>query len=250
MIDSWPDVVLGGFIGAVIALVGAGAVAGTRQRADAPAGSTTVAPDFLAHLIAEGRCEWVARHLADTRRLRDGYGIYPHPVGGSPCQRIGPGGVMEVLMIRPGATGDHLPGPNDTTVFQELMSHARTGSTLRFSMLTVFLTATAALLAGFASQSYPRGLIAAGGLALSVAFLVLEMVLSLNLAALNETARKLARARHGDIMTHRRPGVLWAVRITLVLLFLSIIGFWAVALFDPARVSPPPPPAGAQPLTR
>ncbi|MEZ5627268.1 MAG: hypothetical protein R3E34_07060 [Rhodocyclaceae bacterium] len=241
MIDSWPDVVLGGFIGAAAVLVGVGAVASARRRADTAAGSTTVAPDFLGHLIADGRCEWVARHLADTRRQRDGYGIYPHPVDGAPCQRIGPGGVMELLMIRPGATGNDLPGPNDTAVFQELMSHARTGSALRFSMLTVFLTATAALLAGFANPSYPRGLIAAGGLALSVAFLVLEVVLSLNLAALNETARKLARPRHGDIMTHRRPGVLWAVRITLVLLFLSIIGFWAVALLDPARVSLPPP---------
>ncbi|MFV0662073.1 hypothetical protein [Denitromonas sp.] len=221
-----------------------------RQRADATASSTTVAPDFLGHLIADGRCEWVARHLADTRRQRDGYGIYPHPVDGAPCQRIGPDGVMELLMIRPGATGNDLPGPNDTAVFQELMSHARTGSTLRFSMLTVFLTATAALLAGFASQSYPRGLIAAGGLALSVAFLVLEIVLSLNLAALNETARKLARPRHGDIMSHRRPGVLWAVRITLVLLFLSIIGFWAVALLDPDRISLPPTPAGIAPLVR
>ena len=250
MIDSWPDVVLGGFIGAVIALVAAGAVAGTRPRADATASGTAVAPDFLGHLIAEGRCEWVARHLADTRRQREGYGIYPHPVGGAPCQRLGPGGVIEVLMVRPGATGDHLPGPNDTTVFQELMSHARTGSPLRFSMLTVFLTATAALLAGFASQSYPRGLIAAGGLALSVAFLVLEIVLSLNLAALNETARRLARPRHGDIMSHRRPGVLWAVRITLVLLFLSIIGFWAVALLDPDRISLSPTPAGTAPLVR
>ncbi len=226
-----PEWLLGGLLGMVLTLVIIGARAGARQaRAPAPE-AVTVATDFLAHRIADGSCEWVARQLADSRQMREGFGFYPHPASGTPCQRIGPQGVMEVLMIRPGATAAHLPGPSGETVFQELMAHARTGSTLRFTMLTVYLTATAALLTGFgSSEAEARRLIAAGGLALTAVFLTLEVVLSFNLAALNETARRLARPRHGDIMAHRRALPLWTVRIVLVLLFLALAGFWAQAL--------------------
>lgn len=118
--------------------------------------------------------------------------------------------------------------PTDADIYKESLQSARQLSTLRFAILTVFMTATGALLGAYYSQGniYPRGPVALGGLWLSVVFLAIELVLSFNMACLNAAAKKRIQSGQEDSFAHRKPWILWSVRILIPSIHVFIAMYW------------------------
>jgi len=117
-------------------------------------------------------------------------------------------------------------------VYGEIMQSTRHYSSLRFVMMPVYITVTGALAVAahtvqFAAGTAPiKAWFWAAGLLTSVVFLLFEIALSYNLSCLWRAAAALA----GDVVpgafAHRRAGLLWAVRVTWIAIYLGGVAFW------------------------
>lgn len=237
MISDWASFLFGVAAALLVCLILASVYRTMRRPFRQPPPPIEVAPGFLQSLVADGTCEWIALDAAESKKDQESYEYFPHPQKGSRCH-LTQDGVTRVLMLRPALLARLTSGPTVADVFKELLQNARTGSVLRFTMLTVFLTVTGALVTAYsAAQPYFQvSVVALAGLLLSAAFLTLEIVLSYNLASLNEKARALAHPLHGDIFPHRHWLPLWSVRILAVSLISSIGLFWTFALVSPESI--------------
>lgn len=126
--------------------------------------------------------------------------------------------------------------------YSEVMLSIRHYSNLRFAMLTVFVAATAALIAAsFGTEVLPaadttlRVAFHFAGLVLTVAFFWLEVVLDSYLKAFSKVADALKRRGHW----RTRPGARKYLWIPIrVLLYAGVALFWAFALIcGPYRIS-------------
>ena len=122
--------------------------------------------------------------------------------------------------------------PTNADVYKEALQSARHLSALRFAILTVFMTATGALVNAYFSgvSSLPSAWVLFGGLWLAIVFLVIEIVLSFTMACHNKTAKIKAGDSHNDAFSHRHSIALWAIRIALPSIHVFVAIFWIYLL--------------------
>jgi hypothetical protein len=119
-------------------------------------------------------------------------------------------------------------------VYGEIMQCIRHYSTLRFAMLTVFLTTFGALVTAYGGalplfgKSNP--VIALAGLVLSLMFGCFEATLSYNLHTQWAAAKVLAEGVVPRAFAHREPLPLWAVRGFMGVWYAGCVVFWGIQL--------------------
>src|SRR6266705_2904953 len=93
----------------------------------------------------------------------------------------------------------------DADIYKSSLDHARQLSTLRFAILTVFMTVSGALFVAYFSQNIPYPLIsvAVAGLWLAVVFLGCEIALSFTMARQNSVAKEMLGEARQNIFRHR-----------------------------------------------
>ena len=122
--------------------------------------------------------------------------------------------------------------PTNADVYKESLQTARNLSALRFVILTVFMTATGALVNAYFSKEpeFPHAWILFAGCWLAAVFLVIEIVLSFTMARLNKTASIKAGESHTDAFSHRNPIALWTIRIAMPSIYVLVAIFWIYLL--------------------
>ena len=117
----------------------------------------------------------------------------------------------------------------DADVYKAALDHARQLSTLRFAILTVFMTASGALFgAYFAKDStFPAIPIIFAGFWLAVVFLACEIALSFTMARQNKVAQEKALGLHPNAFRHRHWFALWAIRILVPSIHIIVAGYWS-----------------------
>lgn len=117
---------------------------------------------------------------------------------------------------------------SDSDIFKASLDHARQLSALRFAILTVFMTANAALFNAYFTTSinYPPTLVAFAGFWLAIVFLGCEIALSFTMAAENSVAREKAGAHHRNAFRHRNWLALWTIRLLIPSIYILSIVYW------------------------
>ncbi len=118
--------------------------------------------------------------------------------------------------------------PTNADVYKESLQSARHLSALRFAILTVFMTATGALVNTYYSNiiGLSRLWILFAGLWLAIVFVIIEIVLSFTMSRHNKTAKNKAGDSHKDSFIHRHPIALWAIRIAIPSIHIFVAIFW------------------------
>jgi hypothetical protein len=123
----------------------------------------------------------------------------------------------------------------DIDIFKAALDHVRQLSTLRFAILTVFMTATGALFSAYFlslpdnhSVHYPLAGVALAGLWLSITFAVFEINLSFTMACQHNVAR--TKANDPSSFPHRRKLALWSVRLLTLSIYVAVASCWVVLL--------------------
>jgi hypothetical protein len=131
-------------------------------------------------------------------------------------------------------------------IYKAALDHSRQLSTLRFAILTVFMTVNGALFTAYYSTTvrYPLGLIAFAGFWLALVFLTCELALSFTMAMQNAVAREqVDETLRQKVFRHRHPVALWSIRLALPSIYLLAGAYWAEVRLDqpctpPQVVSP------------
>lgn len=125
-------------------------------------------------------------------------------------------------------------------LYKSALDHARQLSTLRFAILTVFITSNAALFSAYyttvsstsSAMKYPSLPICVAGCWLAVVFLICEISLSFTMACQNNVAKKIIQNNPFNelLFKHRTRTALWSIRILIPSIYVGSEAYWIFIL--------------------